>query len=98
MERTLLARRIERHLAERAGLDVVVHEDEATIVLAGRVATWAERQAAEELAEEAADGRRVENQLEVELTLAEGVGTPGPPPGIMSDEDWAPPPATGGPL
>ena len=60
------AAQIERAIREVAGLDVVVEDQGTTIVLEGIVDSERDRQAAEDIATDLADGAEIDNALEVQ--------------------------------
>ena len=60
------AAQIERAIREVAGLDVVVEDQGATIVLEGIVDSERDRQAAEDIAADLADDATIDNALEVQ--------------------------------
>jgi osmotically-inducible protein OsmY len=66
MARTPLADRIERTLAEAAGLYVAVEESDGALVLTGRVDSIEACHAAEDIVADLAPGARIENNLEIE--------------------------------
>jgi len=66
MARTPLTDRIERALAEVAGLYVAVEESDGAIVLAGRVESPQAYTAAEDIVAQLAPGVRIDNTLEIE--------------------------------
>jgi hypothetical protein len=63
------AARIARAIKEVADLDVVVEEDEGVILLEGLVDSAEDRQAAEDIATDLADGMPIDNDLEIEGVL-----------------------------
>jgi osmotically-inducible protein OsmY len=73
--RSSLTARIERELAERAGIQAIVEETDGTIMLSGRVDTQQAREAAEQVAGQLAMGKRIDNQLELEGTGSVAVST-----------------------
>jgi osmotically-inducible protein OsmY len=73
MKQATVTQRIEREL-ERAGLYLAVEDSDGALILSGRVDTAEDSQAAEDIVRELAPGRRIDNQLEVELVLPETVG------------------------
>lgn len=93
MTTSSLTARIERELAERAGVQAIVEETDGTILLSGRVDTLQAREAAEQLAGRIALGRRIDNQLEVESGDSGAVSTTelesAARPSEMADEDAA---------
>ena len=73
MKQATVTQRIEQEL-ERAGLYLAVEDSDGALILSGRVDTAEDRQAAEDIVRELAPGRRIDNQLEVEMVLPETVG------------------------
>ncbi len=69
-----LAERIERQVAEQAGLEIFVEEDRGVLRLGGRVDSEEARQAAQDIAATIAPGRRIRNDLDVETILPTSVG------------------------
>jgi len=72
-----LAAHIAQQIALRAGVTVLVDEENGVIRLSGRVDSEAARRAAEEIAAYIAAEHRIENDLEVEEVLPEVVEEPG---------------------
>lgn len=72
MTRSSTLAEIERRL-EAAGLHVVVEESGGRILLSGRVYSAGDRQAAEDIAA-VATGKRIDNDLEIEMDLPDQVG------------------------
>jgi osmotically-inducible protein OsmY len=66
--------RIQREIAQQAGLNVLVEEDDGVLVLTGIVDSTEARQAAEDIATTAAPWPRIQNDLEVETELPVDVG------------------------
>ncbi len=94
---SVLTRRIERAMTEVAGLAIAVEEDEGRLVLSGIVSTDTEREAALDIARDLAQGRDVDDAIEVDGALPERIGRArlgearvgmfyGATPGLESDE------------
>jgi osmotically-inducible protein OsmY len=64
---------IERAIREVAGLDVVVEDQDGTIILEGMVDSASDRQAAEDIAADLSGGARIDNALEVQDELPNSV-------------------------
>ncbi len=73
MQQSSLAERIQRELAARDGISIVVGEAGGAIVLSGRAESDEERSRAVRLARSLAPDRRIVNSLEVERVVAEGI-------------------------
>lgn len=73
MTTTPLSAEIERRLHEEAELHIAVSEDEGKIILTGIVGRQRERETALEIVNELAPGVEVEDNLEVDEALPEGV-------------------------
>ena len=69
MEQESLAARIERQIAERAGLEVAVEDDDGAIILTGLVDSDENRAAALDIARALAPDRRIESNLDLTPTL-----------------------------
>lgn len=68
------AARIQREIAQQAGLNVLVAEDDGFLVLTGIVDSTEASRAAEDIAASLAPGLRIQNELEVETDLPVDVG------------------------
>jgi osmotically-inducible protein OsmY len=68
------AARIQREIAQQAGLNVLVAEDDGVLVLTGIVDSTEASRAAEDIAASLAPGQRIHNDLEVETDLPVDVG------------------------
>lgn len=73
MPQSTRAERIQRELASQAGIHVVVGETDNAIILSGRVPDNAARKRAVAIARSLTPDKRIENSLEVERIVAEGV-------------------------
>ena len=73
MNRSATLAKIEQQL-EAAGLYVVVEEDGGRLVLSGRVSSPGDRQAAEDIVAGIASGKRIDNDIEIEMDLPDQVG------------------------
>ena len=73
MEHGGLTARIEREIAEQAGLAVVAEDSDGAIILSGAVDSAEARQAAEDIAARIAPERRVDNNLDVEAVTPASV-------------------------
>lgn len=73
MQQSSLAARIQRELARQAGIRIVVGEANGVIILSGRVETDADRSRAVQIASSLAPDKRIENSLETERIVAEGI-------------------------
>jgi osmotically-inducible protein OsmY len=68
------AARIQREIAQQAGLNVLVDQEDGLVVLTGLVDSTEARQAAEDIATSVAPWLRVQNDLEVETELPVDTG------------------------
>jgi osmotically-inducible protein OsmY len=68
-----LTARIERELEAQAGINAVVEESGRTIVLSGKVDSAEARQAAEDIVATIAPDRPIDNGLEIEQVVPQGV-------------------------
>lgn len=73
MRESALAARIQREVADQTGLHIVVAEMENTLVLSGRVPTDDDRRHVERVARSLAPERRIDDGLEVERVVGEGI-------------------------
>jgi osmotically-inducible protein OsmY len=73
MQQSTLAERIQRELAQQAGIHIVVGEAAGAIILSGRVESGRERRRAVQIARSLAPDKRLENSLEVERDITEGI-------------------------
>lgn len=71
MEPQSLAERIERELAEQAGINAIVEEDGGTLILSGSVDSPEARQAAEDIAGSIAPDRPIDNNLDLDQVLSD---------------------------
>ena len=73
MQQNTLATRVQREVADQTGLRIVVAEMENTLLLSGRVPTEDARRQVERIARSLAPERRIDDGLEVERVVAEGI-------------------------
>lgn len=92
-----LSNRIERAMSEVAGLAIAVEDDDGRLVLSGMVSTENEHQAALDIARDLAQGRDVDDGIEVDGAMPARIGRAnvsetevgmfeGATPGLESDE------------
>lgn len=89
------AKRIERQIAQEAGVHIVVAEANGALLLSGAVPTAEDRARAVAIAARLAGGLRIENGLEVRRLVAEGIeGTAGLNAGALNSDELreSPPP------
>lgn len=75
-----LARQIERQIAARTGQSVAVQEQDGRLRLSGRINSEEARDTAGEIAARMAGGRGIDNDLNVDWSLADDVASLGPDP------------------